>query len=94
LNACLTITKLKFKLDELTDYQDIGEENKLNVQQDIGKKEVDMFESVDFVVFLRITKSQEWFSIDVIVHAFDVGEGVVNNIVFCLPHKHISAKNV
>ncbi len=29
LNACLASTKLKFNLDELTEYQDIGEENKL-----------------------------------------------------------------
>jgi hypothetical protein len=29
LSACLTSTKLKFNLDELTEYQDIDEENKL-----------------------------------------------------------------
>ena len=29
LNACLSSTKLKFNLDELTDYKNIDEENKL-----------------------------------------------------------------
>ena len=27
MNACLTSTKLKFNIDWLTEYQDVGEEN-------------------------------------------------------------------
>ena len=53
----------------------------------VQNHEIDVLEAVHWVVFLRFAHPQERAQVNIVVHAVHICKGVVNGIVFQIPHK-------
>ena len=48
---------------------------------------------VHFQSFLIAAHTHEWLDIDIVIHSIHIGIGMVNDIVFVMPDKAVSAQN-
>src|ERR1700722_9709868 len=49
---------------------------------------------VHLILFLRLAHPHPGLNVDIIIHAIDVGESMVDDIVFHIPHKTIPAEYI
>ena len=59
----------------------------------VQNHEIDVLETVHSVMFLRFAHPQERAQVNVVVHAIHICKGVVNGIVFQIPHKMTAAED-
>ena len=59
----------------------------------VQNHEIDVLETVHWVVFLRFAHPQEWAQVNVVVHAIHICEGMMNSIVLQIPHKMAAAQD-
>ena len=64
------------------------------VGQPVQQQPVDVLEPVEPMLRLAFVNAHEELDVDVLVHAFDVGEGVVVHIVLLFPEMHTTTEHV
>lgn len=69
----------------------VVEKNPHEIGKTVEQQSVYMLKAVEPVSFLGSIDPQEGFDINIFIHAFDIGKGMVGDIVFMFPHKGRSA---